>query len=184
MITELCEMTNTLFRGVRHMTEELLKDRLEMFKKNLRVYREIRNKHTRSSSEARELLECSELAAHKDKLRQEFDYLDESVTRLSRGRYRIHVDSNGCHDVYAGMFYEDSPPWYLDAVLDDLDSILEELMVDSRCDQETPGSSNNRSMDVNHPATAFGALGHQGHSQVPYSHELRPAYTPNPAHVE
>ncbi len=166
------------------MTAELLKDRLKMFQKDLQVYRDLRNKHARLLSGTLGLPELSGLVAHREKLRQQFDYLNEYVTRVSRGRYRIYVDSNGCHDVYAGMFYEDSPPWYLDAVLDDLDSILEELMVESRCDQETPGSSNNRSMDVNRSGTAFGALGHQGHSQVPYSHELRPAYTPNPAHVE
>jgi hypothetical protein len=178
MKTELCEMTNNWFRGVEHMTIELLKDRLEVFKSGLQEYRDLRNEQLRSSSKTPGNPELVGLVAHNDKLRQQFDYLDEAVTKLSRGRYRIHVGSDGCHDMYTGIFLEDSPLWYLDAVLEDLEGILEELKADLPCDQKESVSLQKSSLDVSRPAVAFGALGHQGHSQVPNSHELRPAYTP------
>lgn len=148
------------------MTVGMFTDRLERFRQGVLLYREMCQRDTLHSHSGSDSMSSSSLEPLRDKLREQFSFLDEYVTTFSQGRYHIHLDSRGLQDIYAHALSEECREWHLDAILSDLEHMLAELR---RRPLDQPLSLDNPWKDGQGATSqhSFGSLGHLGHSFTP-----------------
>jgi hypothetical protein len=145
------------------MTVGMLIERLEWFRHEIRMYSKLCKGGIPHSLADSDEMASSALEAFRDKLRQQWDQLQEYVRVFSHGRYRIHLDSRGLQDIYARAFSENCLEGQLEFVMEDLELIVAELqrlpplqfISLFKQSNDNPGSQT---------LPSFGLLGHQGYS--------------------
>lgn len=146
-------------------------DRLERFRRGVQMYRDwCRGDITHPYGEAN-TLDTSGLESFRDKLRQQWDYLEGYVTAFSQGRYCIHVDARGLEDIYVQAFSGECREWHLEAILRDLELMLAELQTwplhqPMTLHDPRPFRQGGKSKPESHAHSSFGFLGHLGHTSI------------------
>ena len=109
------------------MTVGVFIDRLEEFRKGVLRYRELSEPDQGLSHNGSVGIDSSQSNALRVTLCQQFPFIDESVGTFSRGRYRIHLDSNDREDLYLHALSDECQAEHLDLILRDLEHMLAEL---------------------------------------------------------
>ncbi|MDR4496240.1 MAG: hypothetical protein AB7P17_12615 [Nitrospirales bacterium] len=148
------------------MTISMLIDRLERFRQDVWLYREMCQRDVPRAHCGTDFVDASGLEAFRDKLRKQVNHLDEYVTALTKGRFQIHVDSRGLQDIYAQAFSDNCRQWHLDTIIGDLEEMIRDLHARPLHEPIKLDDQGNRNQDMK-SRQSFGSLGHLGFSSMP-----------------
>lgn len=149
------------------MTVSMLIDRLERFRQGLSMYQEMCTGDVLSTDDGSDFINSSGVEDLRDKLRKQFDHLEEYVAAFTKGRFQIHVDSRGLQDIYVQAFSEHCRPWHLKTIIGDLEEMMRALQLRPLHEPIMLDDLGNLHQDMkSHPS--FGSLGHLGFSSMPH----------------